>query len=157
MSIYIPIQKDDRPVHDEALACEEDFQRLLVVVSNMSVQENLNQEIKEYHQKFTLWARRLCVFSDSTVSLDSRLEDYPGAYGVVSANLSSLKSSLNQCEYDQSKLWSAFDGVLTAKQPSGSKLPLHLRMLSSGTSESHWPEPSSEYTTRLTDYWVKLI
>ncbi|KAH6972975.1 hypothetical protein BKA56DRAFT_734724 [Ilyonectria sp. MPI-CAGE-AT-0026] len=96
MSMYIPIQKDDRPAYDKALACEEDFQKLMVVVSKISVREEPGEEIKEYHEKFTRWARRLCVFSDSRVSLDSRLEDYPSGYGVVSANLDILKSSLNK-------------------------------------------------------------
>lgn len=98
MSMYIPIQQDDRPAHTKALACEEGFRKLLVVVGKANTLKEPSGEIKEYHETFTLWAHRLRVFSDSMVSLDSRLEDYPGGPGVVSANLDLLEMSLNKCE-----------------------------------------------------------
>lgn len=102
--MYIPIQQYDRPAYTEALACEEGFQKLLVVVSKANTLKEPSGEIREYHEKFTLWAHRLRVFSDSMVSLDSRLEDYPSGPGVISANLYLLRLSLNKCEYSQSNL-----------------------------------------------------
>ncbi|KAH7009786.1 hypothetical protein EDB80DRAFT_868314 [Ilyonectria destructans] len=96
MSMYIPIQQYDRPAYTEALACEEGFQKLLVVVSKANTLKEPSGEIREYHEKFTLWAHRLRVFSDSMVSLDSRLEDYPSGPGVISANLYLLRLSLNK-------------------------------------------------------------
>lgn len=103
MSIYIPIEKDGRPAYNKALACEAGFQKLLIVISKTDALKEPGEKVKEYYERFTLWAHRLDVFLKNRVSLDSRLEDYPGGPGVVSANLDILQSTLSRCEYDENR------------------------------------------------------
>ncbi|KAI0547868.1 hypothetical protein F4679DRAFT_344516 [Xylaria curta] len=90
-----PEENEGQEIFDWARRCEELFQKLLSTLVSRGGIGTHYRTLRDYSQRFGLWAGFIGVFADGSASLDHRLRFYPEVQDLILRMLKLLERNLS--------------------------------------------------------------